>query len=267
MRAILATAVAAILTATFPTGQAAELTGRQVIDQVFDRQDRSYEYEEQVMTLVEQSGAKEERQVKRYKRSVDGGSRSLLVFTEPAGVKGTALLTWHYDDKDDDQWLYLPALEEKLKRIAEGGMRNYFMGTDYTYEDLTSESRDKFAYERQKDETLDGQACFVVDATPVDATLKKESGYQSRRMWIRQDIYFIVRTDFNDRRGRLIKQQTHEKLQKIDGNTWRADVAIMKNLQKKHITAVQTTKRSFEEKEVPMEFFTSRFITSGQHVR
>jgi hypothetical protein len=70
-----------------------------------------------------------------------------------------------------------------------------------------------------------------------------------------------------DRRDRLIKQQTHEKLQKIEGDTWRAEVAIMKNLQKKHITAIQTTKRSFDEKDVPAEFFTSRFITSGQHVR
>ena len=266
MRATGLTVLAACIAWLPLTAAADELTGRQILDEVSDRHDRPYEQEDQVMTLVARDGSKEVRQVKRFKRDVDAGSRSLLVFTDPAGVKGTALLTWEHDKADDDQWLYLPAIGD-MKRIAEGGMRNYFMGTDYTYEDLTSESRSKFQYDRQDDTTLGGQDCYVVIATATDAKLKKDTGYKTRTLWIRKDIFFIIRTDYFDRRGRPIKTQTHDKLQRIDGDMWRAEVAIMKNTRQKHITAIQTTGRSFEEKNVPDRNFTARFITSGMHVR
>ena len=253
----------AVLPSSVP---ADSLDGRKIIDEVSDRHDRAFEFEVQKMTLVSKDGSQEVRQIKRYKRDVEEGSRVLLVFTEPAGVKGTALLTWENDAKDDDQWLYLPAVGD-MKRIAEGGKRNYFMGTDYTYEDLTSESREKFTYTREADAAFNEQDCYVVKAVAKDPKLIKETGYKSRTIWVRKDNFVIVRTDYMDRRGRPIKTQTHEQLQQVEGDLWRANVSIMKNTRKKHITAIQTLSRSFEENDVPTQNFTSRFITSGKHVR
>lgn len=124
------------------------LSGRDVLDEVSNRHDRPYELEVQEMTLVDKSGNEEKRDMHRYKREIDANeSRYVSVFLAPSGVKGVSLLTWQHKDSADDQWLYLPAYGKKMKRIAKGGRKNYFMGTDYTFEDLVSEARDKFSYE------------------------------------------------------------------------------------------------------------------------
>lgn len=259
-------AAAAVMLSVFPA-VAAEPTGRDILDEVSRRHDRPYEYESQVMTLINADQSKERREVERFKRDVDSGSRYLLVFQEPAGVKGTALLTWQNRDREDDQWIYLPASGSDLKRIAKGGRKNYFMGTDYTYEDLATEPRSKFSYDRQPDEAVDNVDCFVVNSTPVDEILKKESGYKFTKMWIRKDIFFVVRIDYFDRQGELIKRQTWSKLQNVSGETWRANLAVMKNLDQKHVTAVQVAERSFEPAASPAEVFTTQYVSSNRHVK
>jgi hypothetical protein len=219
------------------------------------------------MTLIDKGGAKEEREMRRYARRTDGTYRYLMVFHSPSGVKGAALLTWQNKDKPDDQWLYLPAMGDKMKRVAEGGRKNYFMGTDFTFEDLVSESREKFEYKRLPDETIDGVAYFVVDAMANDETLKKETGYGSRRMWIRQDNFFITRTDYFDKRAKLIKRQTADKLVQADKTAWRAGFSRMENFQENHTTEIDVQSRDLSEASVDPEFFRERHVTSGKHVR
>ncbi len=259
--------LAVCLAFSLPAG-AQDLTGRQIMDEVSARHDRPYEFEIQQMTLRDKGGNEEEREVKRYARELEQGeNRYLMVFHNPAGVRGVALLTWQHDTKDDDQWIYLPAQGKKAKRIAKGGRQNYFMGTDYTFEDLISESRDKFRYERLDDEELDGVAVFVVDAFPEDAGVKKETGYKYRRSWIRQDIFFIVRTEYFDKRGRYIKNQIATDLVNIEGDMWRAQRTFMDNEKRGHSTEIEIIDRTFEDSDVPKKMFHTRYITSGKHLR
>jgi len=152
---------------------AQELTGSQIMDEVSLRHDRPFEFEIQNMTLVDKGGEEEAREIRRYMRQDDDGTRRyLVVFHSPAGIKGVALLTWQNKDKDDDQFMYLPAQGKKMKRIAKGGQKNYFMGTDYAFEDLVSESREKFSYERLPDEIIDGVDSYLVRACPSSYKLE-----------------------------------------------------------------------------------------------
>lgn len=246
---------------------AQELSGRQILDQAAERHERDFEREVQKMTLIDKSKTKKERELRRYARRTDGNYRYLLVFHSPSGVKGSALLTWQNKNKADDQWLYLPAMGDKMKRIAEGGRKNYFMGTDYTYEDLVSESRDKFEYKRLPDETIEGVAYYVVESMAVEPTLKKETGYGSRKLWVRKDTFFIARTDYFDKRGKLIKRQTTDKLSAVDGTTWRAAFSRMENFQENHTTEIEVVGREMTEAVVKPDIFRERHVTSGQHIR
>jgi hypothetical protein len=249
-------------------GHAEEMSGRQIMDEVADRQERPYEYEVQSMVLTDKGGSTEKRQLRRYvRKGEDGNFKYLIVFHDPAGVRGVALLTWQNKDKDDDQFLYLPSMGKKMKRIAKGGKRNYFMGTDFSFEDLILESRDKFRYTKLPNETIDGQEHFVIDAEPEDKELRTTTGYKSRRLWIRKDIFFIVRIDYFDRRGRYIKRQISEDLKQVDGKTWRAEKITVDNEKEKQKTAVDISSRSFAETDVPSEKFRQRFVTSGKHIR
>ncbi|MDZ7642104.1 MAG: outer membrane lipoprotein-sorting protein [Desulfurivibrio sp.] len=247
---------------------AENLTGRQILDEVAERHERPYELESQRMILIDRNDNREEREVKRYVRQGDDDEyKYLVVFHAPSGIRGVSLLTWQQSQGDDDQWLYMPAHGRQMRRIAKGGRRNYFMGTDYAFEDLVFESREKFTYERLADETIDGTTYYVVKSTPQDEELQKESGYKYRQLWIRQDIFFVTRTDYYDRRGRFLKRQTNEDIVQVEGKTWRANRSIMDNESTKHQTVIEVRERDFAEDAVPARNFTRRFVTSGRHLR
>ena len=244
------------------------LSGKQILDEVSNRHDQAYELEIQQMTLIDKSGAEEKREMHRYKREIDNNeSRYVSVFLAPSGVKGVSLLTWQHKNNTDDQWLYLPAYGKKMKRIAKGGRKNYFMGTDYTFEDLTSESRDKFDYQRLSDEELDSAKTFVIKAIVIDSTLKKETGYSFRKLWITQDNFQVVRVDFYDKRERLLKRQLNLDFVNIEGQLWRANKIIMAHFNNRHKTVTTIIRRSFEESAVPEKNFQERSVTSGALTR
>jgi hypothetical protein len=245
-----------------------DYSGRQILDEISARHDRPYEYEFQQMILEDKRGNREERTLKRYLREDEKDEKRIAsVFHSPRGVEGVALLTWQHAKSADDQWLFLPAQGKKMKRIAKGGKKNYFMGTDFTYEDLMSESRDKFQYDRLADEDLEGIAHFVVKATPTDPEMIEESGYAHRVIWVKKQNFVVARVDFFDKRERLIKRQTSEEYQQVQDNAWRADKTIMENLKKSHKTIIVIKERSFDEGTVPSDNFKQRTIESGRILR
>ncbi len=247
---------------------ASTLTGRDILDESARRHDQRYEFEVQRMTLIDKAGNEEQRTLRRFMREInDNETRYLSVFLSPSGVKGVGLLTWQHDNSADDQWLYLPANGKKMKRIAKGGKKNYFMGTDYTYEDLVSESRDKFRYEKLADETIRGSQTFVVKAIATHPSVLKETGYSYRKLWIRQDNFVIVQVDFFDKRKRRIKRQKNSNLVKIKGQVWRSNRSEIEHFTKKHKTITVITKRSFNQSSVPEKNFRARTIVSGRVLR
>lgn len=244
------------------------LTGRQILDEASKRHDQAYEYEVQEMTLIDKAGNKEQRKLRRFMREInDNETRYLSVFLSPSGVKGVGLLTWQHDNSADDQWLYLPAYGKKMKRIAKGGKKNYFMGTDYTYEDLVSESKDKFKYQRLADETVGGAKTFVIKAVAVHPSILKETGYSYRKLWLRQDNYVVIRIDFFDKRKRLLKRQKSSNLVNISGQIWRSNRSEIEQFIKKHKTITVIKSRSFKQSAVPEKNFRERTIVSGRVLR
>jgi hypothetical protein len=271
--------LAIVMTMAAPLAlHAQEMTGREIMDQVSDRHDRPYEAEDQAMALIDDRGNVEDRTLRRYAREVeDSLYRYLIVFDAPAGVAGVALLTWQNRGASDDQWIHLPAYGRQMKRSADGGKRNYFMGTDFAFEDMTSEEREKFRYDRQPDTkaeikdqtgaTVAEVDSYVVDAYPKDEALAADSGYQYRRLYISKERFFIRRIDFYDRRGRFLKSQHTWDMVHIDGDTWRANTILMNNAKERHQTLVKVQGRDLSESAVPDRMFEQRWVTSGRHLR
>ncbi|WP_083651498.1 outer membrane lipoprotein-sorting protein [Vreelandella massiliensis] len=249
---------------------AAEMTGREVMDEVRDRHDADHELEHQRMTLIDANGNESERRVRRYSRlQEDENYRYLVVFDEPASVRGTALLTWQHSNADDEQWTRLPAMGRELRRVSSGGRSNYFMGTDFTYEDLVSEDMDNFQYQRLDDESDEnGNALFVLRVTPVDDSVN--TGYESREIRIDQDNFTVVQVDYyEERTGEHLKRMTIEEQHKVEGRDemWRPDVTLMENFREDHQTRVESLERSLDPEDVPNRTFEKRFVTSGRYMR
>ena len=244
-----------------------KLTGRQIMEKQKELHKVSSEFEFQKMVLVDKTGSKETRDVRRYiQEQEEDVFRSLIVFLQPSDIKGTALLTWQHKNQADDQWLYLPA-HGKMQRIAKGGKRNYFMGTDFTYEDMQSEEFDDYKYTLLKEESCANEyTCYVVEAIPANKEKERASGYSKRIMWLRKDIFFTVKIEFYDRRKKLIKTQTNSAIANVKGTIWRTRKTLMDNHKAKHKTAIMVVKREVNE-EIPAKTFTERFILKGEHTQ
>ncbi len=162
----------------------------------------------------------------------DDGDKSMVIFDKPRDVKGTAFLSFTHKSGPDDQWLYLPALK-RVKRIASNNKSGPFMGSEFAYEDISSQEVEKYTYKFLKDEVLEGQDCFVIERYPVD----KNSGYTRQVVWIDKTEYRTQKTEFYDRKDALLKTLTFHDYQQYLDKYWRADRMEMVN----HQTGKSTT--------------------------
>ena len=119
----------------------------------------------------------------------------IMFFKSPADVKNTAFLTYDYDDasKDDDQWLYLPALK-KVKRIPSSDKSSSFMGSDFSYFDMTDRDLEDYDFKLLKETEVRGKKAWMIEAIPRSKKMIKESGYTKTIALVRQDNYMVVRS-------------------------------------------------------------------------
>ncbi len=180
-----------------------------------------------VMILRNKRGQESKRELEiRTLEVKDDGDKSMTVFHTPRDVRGTALLTYSHGVDPDDQWLYLPALR-RVKRIASNNQSGPFMGSEFAYEDLSSQEVEKYTYKYLKDEKIDGVDCFLVEQYPV----RKDSGYTRLQTWMDKDEYRVRKIDFYDRKGALLKTLTPSDYKQYVGKHWRAQRMNMVNHQ------------------------------------
>ena len=218
----------ALLVPTLAFAGAAEDKGLEIAKEA-DRRDVGFgdSKSKMVMILRNKRGQESKRELEIRTLEVKGdGDKSLTVFHTPRDVRGTALLTFSHGVDSDEQWLYLPALR-RVKRIASNNQSGPFMGSEFAYEDLSSQEVDKYTYKYLKDEKIEGVDCFLIEQYPV----RKDSGYTRLQTWIDKDEYRVRKIDFYDRKGALLKTLTPSDYKQYLGKHWRANKMNMVNHQ------------------------------------
>ena len=156
----------------------------------------------------------------------DDGDKSMSIFDRPRDVKGTAFLSFTHKTASDDQWLYLPALK-RVKRISSRNKSGSFMGSEFAYEDISSQEVEKYTYKYIKDDSCGDSKCFVIERFPVDEL----SGYTRQVAWIDKQEYRPYKIVFYDRKNSLLKTLAYTGYQQYLGKYWRADKMFMENHQ------------------------------------
>jgi len=184
------------------------------------------------MILRNKRGQESKREVRIKVIEVEGeGDRTLFIFDNPRDVKGTGFLVHAHKHKQDDQWLYLPALK-RVKRISSSNQSGSFMGSEFSYEDLGAVEVEKFTHTHLRDEPCGDLQCAVVERVPVS----EDSGYSKHLVWTDRQEYLNHKVEFYDRRGAHLKTMTVEGYQKYLDQHWRASTTLMVN----HLTGKST---------------------------
>ena len=178
------------------------------------------------MILVNASGQKSVRELEIKTLEGEDGDKSISTFLTPADVKGTKTLGHEHLDRDDDQWLYLPALK-RVKRIASRNKSGSFMGSEFSYEDIGNQNYKKYTYNEKIEEVeLNGVNCYKGSRIPKD----KNSGYTKQVSWVAKDTFLLQQIEYYDRKSELLKTATFSDYKEIDG-VWRVGKIEVKNHQ------------------------------------
>ncbi len=210
--------IASLAVALPRISKADDARARGIMQKVLDRDDGDNRTAEMEMVLIDKRGRQRLRRIQTFRKDKGKDTYDLMFFLHPPDVKGTAFLTFGYDDPDrhDDQWLYLPALH-KTKRIATTDKSGSFMGSDLSYSDMTDLVLKDYDFSIKKEITDRGHMVWVIESVPRSAAVMAETGYSKTWHFVRQDIFFVVRTINWMHKKRDLKYFDVKTLENING--------------------------------------------------
>lgn len=237
------------------SAQAAGQSGRDIMQKVRNRADGDTRSATIEMTLIQKSGHKRVRKLESWAMDVGNDTKKIMFFTYPGDVKGTGFLTWDYDNtsKVDDKWLYLPAMKKTRRISGKSSKTDYFMGSDFTYNDMSTRSVDEEKHTLLHEEMLGAHKCWVVESVPND----RDEIYARRVTWIRQDCLIAVKAEYYDKLNKLHRKLNISNIEKVQG-FWTMHLMQMENVQTGHKTIIRMDNQKFNVKVSPNLFTVSQ---------
>lgn len=195
---------------------------------------------------------------------VDGlyNDRSLSIVHEPASDRGSSLLIYEYGEpgRDNDNWIYLPALNKVNRVIATDEEGGSVFGSEFSVETTENPEGRKvyeYTYKILEETTLQGRPVWIIEILPKPERARK-TRYDKVVSWIDQQTFLALKEDLY-RNGRVHKQRIQTGIKQIDG-VFVVTKVIMNNLTTSRIS--QMDKMAMRHNtEVPDEFLTHRALT------
>ena len=238
---------------------------RDIMQKVQDRTDGDNRTAEMAMILIDKKGKQRLRRLQTFMKDKGEDTYSLMFFRHPADVKDTAFLTYDYDDpsRDDDQWLYLPALR-KTKRIATSDKSGSFMGSDLNYSDMTDRELEDYDFFLKKEMTVGDHKVWVIESIPRSKSVIDETGYSKSLLFVRQDNYFIIRGVSWVHNKSYLKYMEVKSLEKVEGVWVATEMHVWKRRSKQivHKTILRLNDVKFNQP-IDFDLFTTRRMEAG----
>jgi hypothetical protein len=211
------------------------------------------------MVLTAKNGTTTERVIDQYSKDGPKGDRVIIVFQSPKSVAGTRFLTMENPGAAEDRWIFLPELG-KVRRIAASEGSGSFMGTDLSYDDISSATRsaDLDTHSFLKEETINGKPCYVIQSVP------KDSSYQYSKMiqWIDTQTKVIYRVELYDRKAVLVKTLEIVKVSEVQG--WLTPMETkMTTIAAGTSTVIYVDKIQYDAP-IPESVFTTSYLETGK---
>jgi hypothetical protein len=246
---------------------AAELPSAEwIVNQVNQEEEGEYVSRRLDMTMTDKRGKSRTRSTIGYRKYIGDQKRTIIIYRKPSNVKGTGFMTYDYADvtKDDDQWLYLPALR-KVRRISASGRGDYFLGTDFTFDDIKKEGKielSDFKYTLVAEEAQQTYQTYKLDGIPYTKEIAKELGYGRVSIWVDQESWSIVKADYWGVKGKFLKTLLVNDIRKIDG-IWTRHKMSIKNHKTGHSTVFDFSEVDYKTP-VADSIFTKRSLSKGK---
>ncbi len=214
------------------------------------------------LRIYDAKGRERIRQTSMASKLFENGTteKRIIRFLSPAEVKGTGMLIYDYDERNDDMWIYMPALR-KTRRIISNEKSSSFMGSEFSNADLAAPNLADFDYRVTGSETVGGTDCWIVEVTPRSEDIIEEVGYDRQLAWIGKQDFVFRKAEYYDGDGELFKQMISSDVRQIDasGKKYMAARMEMSNLQNGRKSVMIMDKIQYNP-HVKDEYFTLGYL-------
>ena len=244
----------------FAYSQSAQLSSDAIVERSRNRIKADTTSTRSKMILTAKNGAVTERVMDQYsKKDSKGSNRAIIVFQDPASVRGTRFLTIENPGKDNDQWIFLPSLG-KVRRIAASEGSGSFMGTDFSYDDISSVDRNvnMDTHKTLREEKHNGKDCYVIESTPKDASYQ----YSKMIQWIDKENFVPHKVELYDKRGGQAKLLEILELREVQGRL-AIMVTRMTTLAAGTSTSLNVQALKYDDP-IPEGVFTTNYLETGR---
>ncbi len=188
-----------------------------------------------LMQLINKDGKERIREMTMLRLNADevGEQKFFLYFHKPGDVRDMTFMVWKHPRRDDERWLFIPAVK-MVRRIAANDKRSSFVGSDFSYEDISGREVEDDTHSLEREEPVEGRTAFVVRSVPKD---EKSSEFSYKLSWIDKESFVLWREEYYDRRDELYKAFTADEVKQVQDH-WTSIKRTMKNTQNGHRTEV-----------------------------
>ncbi|MBN2350405.1 MAG: outer membrane lipoprotein-sorting protein, partial [Bacteroidales bacterium] len=180
--------------------------------------------------IYDARGSERVRQITTATKKFGEVNKTLIKFISPADVKGTAMLIYDYKNKDDDMWIYMPALR-KIRRIVSTEKGKNFMGSEFTNADMSKPNMNDFEYKIIGTAALEGKTCWKIESVCNNDDIAADNGFSKKVSYIEKETYLCHKVEFYDYEGSLFKTQLIQDFRKQPNGKYFAYRMEMKNEQ------------------------------------
>ncbi|OGV69843.1 MAG: hypothetical protein A3K19_29000 [Lentisphaerae bacterium RIFOXYB12_FULL_65_16] len=212
------------------------------------------------MELITGDGKQRTRGLTMLRLNTSGGAaqKYFLYFKEPSDVRRMTFLVWKYPEKEDDRWIYIPAVD-LVRRVAASDRRSSFVGSDFTYEDISGRDISADTHKFLREEKLGSNDCYVMESTP-----KETLDYVRRIAWIDTTTYLPLKEEYYDLRNELARVFTADTIENASSGAGRGEIPTvmkrtMRNVKSGHRTEVTFKSVSFNVG-LTDDIFTERYL-------
>lgn len=187
------------------------------------------------LTTVKKDSAKKEKVFTVWRKLKSDGVRfqTLTRFHAPAEVKGEGILFLENDQGENDIQIYLPAYR-KIRRVERAQQSGSFMGSDFSYTDITTQHVDDYEYKKMGEETCPTEdskniKCSIIEGKPARKAVLERTGYSRFKLWVRVDNAMVVKSYYWDLEGKDLKETISSNMKQVS-DKWFVHENRMKNL-------------------------------------
>ncbi|MDY0096513.1 MAG: outer membrane lipoprotein-sorting protein [Candidatus Vecturithrix sp.] len=214
------------------------------------------------LLIINEHGEERVRKMAVVSRVYDHGTleKKLIRFLEPADVKDTGFLSYDYNEKDDDKWIYMPALR-KTRRIISSENAKSFMGSEFSYADMSLPTVEDFTYAFLPDETVGEELCYVMEVIPKNDDIQEEYGFSKKIMSISKHDFVPRKAIYYDFFGDQEKIMEVNAVIEVDQqkHKYKMQEILMTNVQDKRKSISRIDQIQFNPG-IPDEYFTTRYL-------